>query len=73
MVLYLKTFQAISFVRLERMLADLFGITLSQGALSNMLRRSHVPFAAQKVDIIRDLRRADVVASDGKAEEKMIR
>ena len=64
LVLYLKTFQAISFVRLERMLADLFGITLSQGALANMLRRSHVPFAAQKIDIVSDLRRADVVASD---------
>ncbi len=64
LVLYLKAFQAISFARLERMLADLFGITLSQGALTNMLKRSHVPFAAQKAEIIKDLRRADVVASD---------
>jgi transposase len=64
LVLYLKTFQAVSFVRLERMLADLFGVTLSQGALAKMLRRSHVPFAAQKAEIIKDLRRADVVASD---------
>jgi transposase len=64
LVLYLKTFQAISFVRLESMLSDLFGVKISQGALANMLKRSHRPFAARKTGIIKDLRRADVVASD---------
>ncbi len=64
LVLYLKTFHAVSFVRLERMLDDLFGVRLSQGALANMLKRAHVPFADRKTDIIADLRRADMVASD---------
>jgi len=64
LALYLKTFQAISFVRLEGMLSDLFGLKISQGALANMLKRSHQPFAARKSDIIKDLRRADMVASD---------
>jgi transposase len=64
LVLYLKTFQAISFVRLEGMLSDLFGIKISQGALNNMLKRSHVPFEAIKSDIIQDLRHATMVASD---------
>lgn len=64
LALYLKTFQAVSFVRLERMVADLFGVKLSQGALNNMLKRSHVPFAAMKTDVIKDLRRANMVASD---------
>ena len=64
LALYLKTFQAISFVRLEGMLSDLFGVKISQGALANMLKRSHVPFAARKAAIIKDLRRADMVASD---------
>jgi transposase len=64
LALYLKTFQAVSFVRLERMVADLFGVKLSQGALNNMLKRSHVPFAAVKTDVIKDLRRANMVASD---------
>ena len=64
LALYLKTFQAISFARLEGMLSDLFGIQISQGALNNMLKRSHVPFAARKTDIIANLRSADVVASD---------
>ncbi len=64
LTLYLKTFQAISFARLEGMLSDLFGVKISQGALANMLKRSHVPFAGRKAAIIKDLRRADVVASD---------
>jgi transposase len=64
LVLYLKTFQAISFARLEGMLVDLFGVKLSQGALANMLKRSHVPFSARKKDIIEELRRADRVSSD---------
>ncbi|MCP4489311.1 MAG: IS66 family transposase [Gammaproteobacteria bacterium] len=64
LAVYLKTFQAISFVRLERMFADLFGLKISQGALANMLKRSHVPFAVGKVNILEDLRRADTVASD---------
>ena len=64
LALYLKTFHAVSFARLEGMLADLFGVKVSQGALANMLKRSHVPFAARKTDIIADLRRADMVASD---------
>ena len=64
LVLYLKTFQAISFVRLEGMLSDLFGVKVSQGALNNMLKRSHVPFEAKKSDIIQNLRHATMVASD---------
>ena len=42
LALYLKTFQAISFVRLEAMLSDLFGVKISQGALANMVKRSHI-------------------------------
>jgi len=64
LAVYLKTFQAISFVRLESMLSDLFGVNISQGALNNMLKRSHRPFAARKTNIIKDLRHANMVASD---------
>ena len=64
LTLYLKTFQAISFARLEGMLSDLFGVKISQGALANMLKRSHVSFATRKTEIIKDLRRTDMVASD---------
>jgi transposase len=64
LVLYLKTFQAVSFVRLAGMLDEVFGLKVSQGALANMLKRSHQPFQAAKQDIIGDLRRAEMVASD---------
>jgi len=64
LVLYLKTFQAISFARLEGMLDEVFGVRVSQGALANMLRRSQQPFEAAKLEIIDNLRQADMVASD---------
>jgi transposase len=64
LALYLKTYHAVSFARLEGMLADLFGVKVSQGALANMLKRSHAPFVDRKKDIIKDLRCADAVASD---------
>lgn len=64
LVLYLKTFQAVSFARLVGMLDEVFGLKLSQGALANMLKRSHQPFEAAKQDIIGDLRQAEMVASD---------
>ena len=37
---YLKTFQALSYERLQATLAELFGLRLSQGGLMNLLRRT---------------------------------
>ena len=39
-MLTLKTFQALSYERLEGAMTDLFGLTVSQGGLMNMLRRA---------------------------------
>ena len=64
LALYLKTFQSVSFARLAEMFGDVFGFKLSQGALNNMLRRNHRPFAARKRQIVQRLRRASMVASD---------
>ena len=64
LVVYLKTFQLVSFSRLERMFGDVFGLAISQGALANMLRRSHRPFAEKKRQITRRLRQAGMVACD---------
>jgi transposase len=63
-VTYLKTFQALSYERLQATLADLFGFTVSQGGLMKMLRRSHGHFRAGREQAIAALRRAKVVASD---------
>jgi transposase len=64
LALYLKSFHSVSFVRLEGLLADVFGLKLSQGALTNMLRRGHKPFHEGKQKIIQRLRQAPMVASD---------
>ena len=61
---YLKTFQALSYERLQRALLDLFGLTVSQGGLTNMLRRAEARFATGREAALSALRRAVVVASD---------
>src|SRR3954471_17696733 len=61
---YLKTFQALSYERLQGALADLFGLTISQGGLMNLLRRAQSRFQAPREDAVAALRRAAVVASD---------
>src|SRR3954449_972970 len=69
-VTYLKTFQALSYERLQATLADLFGVTVSQGGLMNMLRRSHGHFQAGREQAIAALRRAKVVASDDRVIQR---
>ncbi|GAB6842152.1 hypothetical protein HNR00_004034 [Methylorubrum rhodinum] len=61
---YLKTFQALSYERLQAALSDLFGLTLSQGGLMNLLRRAQGCFRSGRDAAIATLRRAEVVACD---------
>jgi len=61
---YLKTFQALSYERVQGAFSDLFGLTLSQGGLMNMLRRSQAAFVAERDKAVAALRQAKVVASD---------
>src|ERR1700712_2148601 len=61
---YLKTFQALSYERLQAALSDLFGLTLSQGGLMNLLRRAQERFRPGCKAAIATLRRAEVVACD---------
>jgi len=61
---YLKTFQALSYERLQGTFADLFGLTISQGGLMNMLRRAQAHFAGGRDDAVSKLRQAGVVSSD---------
>jgi transposase len=46
-VLYLRFAHAISFERLSRLMSDLLGMTISEGALVNMLHDSRAAFASQ--------------------------
>jgi transposase len=61
---YLKTFQSLSYERLQATLADLFGLPVSQGGLMNMLRRAQTCFQAGREHAVAVLRQAKVVASD---------
>ncbi len=61
---YLKTFQSLSYERLQATLADLFGVPVSQGGLMNMLRRAQGCFQAGRAQAVAVLRQAEVVASD---------
>jgi transposase len=64
LAIYLKTYQSLSYERLQATLADLFGLPISQGGLMNMLRRAQGCFQAGREDAVAALRRAEVVASD---------
>ena len=64
LALYLKTFQALSYERLQGAMADLFGLTISQGGLMNMLRRAEAQFAGGRDTALAALHRAKVVACD---------
>ena len=46
------------------MLGGLFGLTLSEGAIANMLARARIPFAARAVEIAAVVRDSPVIASD---------
>ena len=61
---YLKTFQALSYERLQAALSNLFGLTLSQGGLMNLLQRAQRRFRSGREAAVSALRRAAVVASD---------
>jgi transposase len=63
-VLYLRFGQAIPFERLARLLRDLFGLEISEGALANVLQDSAPAFAAQTGLIKQRLLASTVLASD---------
>jgi transposase len=44
LAIYLKGFQALSYERLRGLLGDIFGLSVSEGALMNMFIRSHPRF-----------------------------
>ena len=61
---YLRFGQVIPFARLERLLSDLFGLAISEGALANMLKDSAPAFEAQASAIRRRLLAGTVLQSD---------
>jgi transposase len=64
LVIYLRYTQGISFERLARLLHDFYGLTVSQGALINMLDAAAGAFAAQTSRIRARLLASSVLESD---------
>jgi transposase len=64
LVLHLRFSQGIGFKRLKALLADVFGVRISEGALINLIDRAHPAFAAQAERIARDLKAGEAIASD---------
>jgi transposase len=64
LVLHLHVTQAIGFERLVQLMDEVFGITLSEGAIANMLARAEAPLTAAAKQIAEEVRRAKVIASD---------
>jgi transposase len=64
LALYLRFTHAISYRRLTRLMLELFGLCISEGALDAAFRRAMPRFDAEVSAILARLRRARVVCSD---------
>jgi len=64
LALYLRFTHAISYQRLTRLMLELFGLSISEGALDAAFRRAMPRFDAEVSAILARLRRARVVCSD---------
>jgi transposase len=64
LILHLHVAQAISFERLSRLMADVFGLSISEGAITNILARAQTPLMAAAETIAAAVRASPVVASD---------
>ncbi len=64
LIVHLHVTQAIGFERLARLLEEVFGVRLSEGAIANLLARAQTPLAASAETIAAEVRASKVVASD---------
>ena len=63
-VVYLHATQMVSYSRLVELMKGMFGLTISEGAIANMLGRAAKPFRAAAAEIAEVVRAAPVIASD---------
>ena len=64
LVIHLHVTQAIGFQRLTRLMAEVFGVTISEGAIANILARAEAPLLAATAPIAAAVRASPVVGSD---------
>jgi transposase len=64
LIIHLHVTQAISFERLARLLAEVFGLVISEGAIANILARAETPLTTAAGAIAEAVRQSPVVGSD---------
>lgn len=64
LAVYLRYVQAISYQRLTHLFADLYGLSISEGALANLFARVKPRFDDRVAVILERLRRSRLIASD---------
>ena len=64
MVTYLRYSHAVSYQRLSQLMGELYGLTISEGAIANLLQRVQERLASPIACILERLRCARLVCSD---------
>lgn len=64
LIIHLRITRVIGFERLARLLAEVFGLTISEGAIANIFARAEVPLLAAAIRIADAVRASPVVGSD---------
>jgi transposase len=64
LIIHLHVTQAISFQRLVWLMAEVFGITISEGAIANVLARAQAPLVGAAQPLAQAVRTSPVVGSD---------
>ena len=64
LILHLHITQAISFERLARLMGEVFGLTISEGAIANILARTQTPLLPAAAPMAAAVRARPVVGSD---------
>jgi transposase len=64
LIIHLHITQAVSFERLTRMMNEVFGLSISEGAIANILARAQTPLVAAAETIAAAVRGSPVVGSD---------
>lgn len=64
LIVHLHMTQAIGFERLARLMDEAFGVSISEGAIANILARAEAPMVVAAENIAAEVRASPVVASD---------
>jgi transposase len=64
LIIHLHVTQAISFQRLVRLMTEVFGVIISEGAIANILARAQAPLVTAAESLAQAVRASPVVGSD---------